>query len=423
MAQNKTKQIKKTVSIVGIGRIGLPLALVLAETGFLVYGIDKDVEHIKLLKRGIMPFIEEGAEGLLKKYLNVGFFPTLEIEYPISHSDYIILTLGTPVDENLNPVLSQIQEAVKEIIPYLKKNQLIILRSTVSPNTTQFIRDFIEKKTNLKTGKDIFIAFCPERVAEGHSLEEIRSIPQIIGGIDSVSAQKADEFFANFVKKRFLTDAVSAELAKLFTNMYRYISFAIPNEFMIIAKKYNRDIFEIIDLVNRDYKRGGLARPGLTSGPCLFKDGFFLINDIPFMELIATSWKIHESMPLFLIQQIKEKTSLKNKKVVILGLAFKAESDDIRESLSFKAKKGFEREQARVFLHDPYVLEYNQRIEDVLQDAEIIFVGTNHKDYYHMDLKKITKLVKPGCLFCDIWNIFKTDKIIFNVEDIKKSQK
>ena len=198
MAERQTSQIKKTVSIIGIGRVGLPLALVLAEENFLVYGIDNNLEYLKLIKRGIMPFIEEGAESLLVKHLNKNFFPTQEIANSISQSDYLILTLGTPVDENLNPVLNQIKDVLEEIMPYLKKGQVLILRSTVSPTTTELIRDLIETKRGFKAGKDIFIAFCPERIAEGRSLKEIRSIPQIIGGVDQISAQKAKEFFLIF---------------------------------------------------------------------------------------------------------------------------------------------------------------------------------------------------------------------------------
>ena len=201
--------------------------------------------------------------------------------------------------------------------------------------------------------------------------------------------------------------------------MYRYINFAIANEFMILAGNWHRDIYQIVDLVNRNYKRGGLALPGLTGGPCLFKDGFFLVGDVPFADLITTSWKINESIPLFLIRQIRNRLKLEGKKSVILGLAFKAEIDDIRESLAFKVKKALERERARVFLHDPYVSGYQNDLDEVLKDADLIFLTTNHAFYKKMDITNVRKLVSRNCVVCDVWNIFKTNKIIFTIKSLE----
>ena len=215
-----------------------------------------------------------------------------------------------------------------------------------------------------------------------------------------------------------VSDDISAELAKLFTNMYRYINFAVANEFMILAGNYHRDIYQIVELVNRNYKRGGLAVPGLTGGPCLFKDGFFLVGDVPFADLIVTSWKINESVPLFLIKKIRERTRLEGKKVVILGLAFKAEIDDIRESLAFKVKKAFERERAKVYLHDPYVPGYQNDLDETLGGADLIFLATNHEYYKKMDRELVRKLVSKACVICDVWNVFETNKIIFTVKSL-----
>ncbi len=406
---------KKKIAILGVGRVGLPLALVFAQEGCQVYGIDVNPQHIATIKKGIMPFIEKGAQKLLKKTLNKKFFPTTNNSV-VSDCDYVILTLGTPVDENMNPSLSQIDNALLSISKYLKPGQLLILRSTVSPRTTEYVANFLNKIPKIKVGKNFYLAFCPERIAEGFAIEELYQIPQIIGGIDKKSSKKAVELFKILKIKYWITDATSAELAKLFTNMYRYISFAIANEFMILACKYNRDIYEIVNLVNRDYKRGGLSMPGLTGGACLFKDGFFLINDIPYTDLISTSWKINEAVPLFLITNIRRRIKLAGKKTVILGAAFKANIDDIRESLSFKVKKALEREGAQVSLHDPLIDKYNADLNKIIKDASLIFIATKH-DYYLKKLKveEIRKIVKKECLVCDVWNIFRTNKIIFNI--------
>ncbi len=411
------KNLKPPVAVVGVGRVGLPLALFLADKGHSVYGIDVDSQKINLLSRMRMPFIEEGSQQLLEKYIGKSFKVTTDFSN-IAKVRVIILTLGTPVDENMNPSLVQIDKALAVARPYLKKGQLLILRSTVSPGTTDYVKAYLEEE-GFKVGQNFYLAFCPERIAEGRSLAELAEIPQIIGGAERNSAQKAADFFKNLGIEVNTSDSVSAELAKLFTNMYRYINFAIANEFMILAGNNHRDIYKIVDLVNRNYKRGGLALPGLTGGPCLFKDGFFLIGDVPFADLIATSWKINESIPLFLIKKVRERTRLQGKKAVILGLAFKAEIDDIRESLAFKVKKALERERARVFLHDPYVAGYQKDLSETLKGADLIFLATNHDFYKKMDITKVRKLVSKTCVVCDVWNVFRTNKIIFTIKSLE----
>jgi UDP-N-acetyl-D-mannosaminuronic acid dehydrogenase len=414
----------KNISVVGIGRVGLPLTLVLADEGDKVFGIGRNQEKINLLNKKIMPFIENGADRLLKKYVNKNLFFTTDYKV-IKESEIIILTLGTPVDENMNPVLDQIDESIEQMMPYLKKNQLIILRSTISPKTTFYVKEKIELKSKFRIGKNLFLAFCPERIAEGKSIVEIKEIPQIIGGVDKISGQKAKIFFEGMGINCVVSDAVSAELAKLFTNMYRYISFAMANEFMVIAENFNRSIYEITNLVNKDYKRGGLVLPGLTGGPCLFKDGFFLINDNPYLDLITASWKINEALPLFILKKLHERVKLHNKKIVILGLAFKPDIDDIRESLSFKIRKALVREHAQVVLHDPYVKDYKQ--QEVLHDlkkalfgAQIVIIATRHKEY-EKKKKEIIKNLNKNTYICDIWNIFGTNKMIFKAGQVKKS--
>lgn len=411
------KSTKTTVSVVGIGRVGLPLALFLAEKGFQVYGLDVDQAKIDIIAKKKMPFMEEGAQQLLEKHANKSLVVSADFTN-ISKSNVIILTLGTPVDENMNPSLVQIDKALSVARPYLKKGQLLILRSTVSPGTTQYVKAYLEDE-GFKVGENFYLAFCPERIAEGKSLIELAQLPQIIGGAEKNSSQKAAEFFKRQGIEVNISDSTSAELAKLFTNMYRYINFAIANEFMILAGNYHRDIYEVVDLVNKNYKRGGLSLPGLTGGPCLFKDGFFLVGDVPFADLITTSWKINESIPLFLIKKVRERAKIQGKKAVILGLSFKAEIDDTRESLAFKVKKALERERAKVFLHDPYVPGYQNDLDQTLKGADVIFLATNHNFYKKLDIKKIRKLVSKNCVVCDVWNIFKTNKIIFTIKSLE----
>lgn len=219
---------------------------------------------------------------------------------------------------------------------------------------------------------------------------------------------------------------MSAELGKLFTNMHRYISFAIANEFMVIAENFNRNIHEITHLVNDGYKRKGLVLPGLSAGPCLFKDGFFLINENPFLDLITASWKVNEALPLFILKKLRERVNFKGKKTTILGLAFKPEIDDIRESLSFKIRKALLREHAKVTLHDPYVKEYRWQpivfdLKQSLKGAQIVVIATRHKEY-EKKKKEIIKYLDKNTYICDIWNIFGTNKMIFKAGLLKMTK-
>jgi len=405
------------VAVVGLGRVGLPLALVFARTGFRVNGIDISEDLLARLLRKEMPFREEGAQELLEQMVGVYFFPSRDISR-IQGCEAIILTLGTPVDEHMNPVLSQVESVVKQIIPYLRSGQLIALRSTVSPGTTEYLGRIIAKHTRLRIGADIFLAFCPERIAEGHSLEEIPEVPQIVGGVDPASTQRATALFQQITKSVLPADARSVELAKLYCNMYRYIDFAIANEFMMIAHQHDRDIYEIIHLVNSGYKRGGLKQPGFTGGPCLYKDGFFLVSKTPFNELISCAWKINETVPAYLIEQIKKVKRIEGSKVSILGLAFKKDIDDTRNSLSFKARKIFHAEGGDVHVHDPFVP--SEPLEQVLEQADIILLAMNHSCYQTLWPERLKTFAKKDAVVCDIWNLCGTGKIIFSLADQRK---
>jgi len=402
--------------IIGIGRVGLPLALVFAEKGFKVIGADIDEARLEKIRQGKMPFIEENAEELLRKNINNNFEVTSNVREAVKKSTVIILTLGTPVDEHMNPVYSQIEKVLETIIPELKENDLLILRSTVSPKTTEYLKKYIEKNTNFKVGENFFLAYCPERIAEGKSIEELKELPQIIGTLDEKSKEKAKEIFDTISPKTLCSDSRSAELAKLYSNMYRYINFAIANEFMIIADKHERDIYEVVNLVNNGYKRGGVKQPGLAAGPCLYKDGFFLVNKIPFPDLITTAWKVNESIPAYLFESVKDKIPSTGGKAAILGLSFKKNIDDKRNSLSFKLKKIIEQEGIDFFVHDPY-LTPTVNLNEKLKDVDVVFFAINHDTYKEIGLEGLKKMLKPSAIICDIWNLFNTGKIIFKISD------
>lgn len=411
------------IAIFGVGRVGLPLALVLADRGFQVTGIDVDPYRISLLKQKIMPFMEEGAQPLLEKHSGGNFqvFSQQHLGRVVSENKIIILTLGTPIDDTYSPDFGGIEDLLRNMVPSIKSGHLIIFRSTLSPGATEQLARQLEEQTKLTIGRNLFLAYCPERIAEGKSVAELVQISQIIGTLDEESAKKTAKIFEKIAPKILFTNPKSAELAKLFCNMYRYIDFAIGNEFMMIAESYGCDIYEILNLVNKDYKRGGLKSPGLTAGPCLVKDGFFLIDKSPYMELVTAAWRLNENIPGYILSRIKtEIKDLHKKKVAILGLAFKKNIDDIRYSLSPKLQRYFLAEGAKVSMHDPFI--DSQPMDDALKGADVVILGINHDVFSSLNTDYLKNLVSDNCLICDIWNILDTGKIIFYLKDFAMKQ-
>lgn len=401
------------VCVVGIGRVGLPLALYLASKGLESRGLDIDAKKVELLKSGRMPFPEDGAAPLLAKTLGKSFFPTTEFS-AVSGVDTIIMTLGTPVDEFLNPDFSQIHSSLEALLPHLQEGQLLILRSTVSPGSTEHIKNYIESKSSYRIGRNFYLAFCPERIAQGKALKELGELPEIVGGIDEASTRKATAFFKTFKDEVYPTTAINAELIKLFTNMYRYINFSIANEFMIISEEWGANIYEITDLANRNYPRGGPRPPGFAAGPCLFKDGFFLLESMPFPDLITAAWKINETIPGYLVQKAKKLKAMRGAKCAILGMAFKANNDDERASLSHKVRKLFQKEMADVHTHD--VFRDGKDFDAHIRDADFLVLATVH-DEYRKPFEYYRKLIKKDAVVIDIWNVFGKNRVIFRCSD------
>ena len=413
---------KTNIAVIGIGRVGLPLALVLADKGYQVLGVDVDQDRLRAINQKKLPFIEEGAQPLLDKYYGNRFMAVYDqLGSSIEKSDIIIITLGTPIDANYTPNFSQILDFFEKACPFLKEGQLIILRSTIAPGVTESVKRLIAIKTNFKVGHDIFLAYCPERIAEGKAVQELSEIPQIIGTLDEKSATLAANVFSKLTKTIHLTDPLSAELAKLYCNIYRYIDFAIGNEFMMIAQQQGANIYEVLKLVNEGYKRAGLKSPGFTAGPCLVKDSFFLLDKSPYLDLMVAAWRINENLPGFLVNTLKEKYgSFVGKKVAILGLAFKKNIDDTRFSLAPKLQNYFLGEGANVMAHDPLVS--SNSIEATLKDADFVVVATNHDQFKNTGLKQIVQLVKESCIVCDVWNLWGINKMMFDLDTLKSNK-
>jgi UDP-N-acetyl-D-mannosaminuronic acid dehydrogenase len=275
------------------------------------------------------------------------------------------------------------------------------------------VAGYVEKRRGLKAGEDVFVAHAPERIAAGRFLEEISTLPCIIGGVGEASTERAAALFEVFGAPIVRTTPVQAELAKIWTNILRYATFALPNLLMMDCESYGANVFEVIDLINRDYPRGGIAKPGLTAGTCLRKDFAFSEerSNAPGM-LLAVS-RVNEAVPLFLVEGVKRRIGgLSSRKVAVLGLTFKRDTDDERDSLSHKLIRLLERELADVAVCDPHAPSPTQPLAEAVHDADVVIVATNHSTFEEpLTLQTIAATAAPECLLVDPWNALRTGQV------------
>ncbi len=386
----------------GAGHVGLPFSVVFADAGKRVVIYDINQASIAMRLKGIPPFKEKGMESLLKKVLDSGNLELSCDPTVISESSIIVITIGTPVDEFLNPVFKDIYNCFEYILDYLSDEQLVILRSTVYPGTTDRLCKWLELR-----GKKPHIAFCPERVVEGRAIEEIQCLPQIISGTSAESEEKAIEFFQTINVEVVCLSPIEAEFAKLFTNAYRYISFAISNQFFIIANSAGLDYDKILKGIKYHYRRmDALSGAGFTAGPCLFKDTMQL-NSFAKNEFVLgqAAMNINEGLVLYIIDRLKTKYNLPETSFGLLGMAFKSESDDIRSSLSYKLKKYLVYHSKDVYTTDPYVTVDKNLISlsETIEKSDVLILCVPHPEY------KEIACTKP---IVDIWGHLGNGSII-----------
>jgi UDP-N-acetyl-D-mannosaminuronic acid dehydrogenase len=396
------------VSIIGLGRIGLPLALSFADRGLKVLGIDKDPDRLEAVREGRMPFKEPGTDELLA---SVAGSDRLELSSRVvdaARAEHIVITLGTPSFSHIEIDIRDIRSALDDLLPVLEPGHTLILRSTVAPGTTEFVAGYLAKQRGFAIGQEVFVAHAPERIAAGRFVDEISTLPCIVGGVGEASGDKVARLFEVFGAPIVQTTPAQAELAKIWTNIVRYTQFALPNLLMMDCEKHDANVFEVIDLINEDYPRGGIARPGLTAGTCLRKDFAFSEERSNSPGMLLAVSRVHESVPLFLIEGMKRRLqTLEGKKVCVLGLAFKADTDDERDSLAHKLVRMLERELADVAVHDPVVAAPTSTFDEAILDADVIVVATNHSEYSRPEtLGAIIDSAHRECLVVDPWNAF-----------------
>ena len=384
--------------VTGMGRVGLPLAVSFALKGVKVVGVEKRPETLNLLTNTKnVPFMEKNLEKALEaaiKSKNLSFAQYNQFSF--KKSPIIILTVGTPLKENLSPDMSQVNEAIERICKDADEDSIIILRSTLVPGTTE--KSVMSRIR--KSGKSLHVAVCPERIMEGKALEEVTRLPEIVGTDDECIGNLVRELFLllNDQKEIKITDTKTAEAAKIFTNVYRYVTFALANEFALISEKLGIDSREAISLANNKYHRSSIPMPGPAAGPCLRKDGLFLSN-ISVLNLIKVAWLLNESIPLHIIDTIENRYgSIYGKVVGVLGRSYKSNIDDERDSPAVKLIEELNMKGATVKSFDPHSRTNLHTLKQVLE-SEIVILIVNHSYFDRIT----TSMLSKAKLIYDAW--------------------
>ncbi len=391
-----TGQWRSDVTVLGgCGHVGLPLGLAFADAGLQVVLFDTNLAAVDRVRSGKMPHLEPGAPEVLTRTLGNGTL-TASAEPPsVAESEHLVIVVGTPVDEHLNPDPQAVVSAIEAVADELSDGQLLVLRSTVFPGVTRLVERLIER-----IGKAIDVAFCPERIAEGKAMEELHSLPQIVAARTDRAYDRAAALFGHLTSSIVRVEPEEAELAKLFTNSYRYIKFAAANQLYMMANDFGLDYERIRRAVIEDYPRAAdLPGPGFAAGPCLLKDTMQLaaFNNNNF-ALGQASMQINEGLPLYLVSRMAARFDLDTMSVGILGMAFKGESDDNRSSLSYKLKRVLKVRAREVLTTDPFVQVDGSLspLEQVLEQSDLVIIGAPHRIYADIS---ITQPV------VDIWNL------------------
>ena len=383
------------VIVGGLGHVGLPLGIVFADKGLKVCLCDIDKNKADMVKKGKMPFIEYGAEPLLKKAIENGNLAVSLSDNIVSEARYVIVAIGTPVDEYLNPKTRQFLEFFLNIKKYLHKDQIIIIRSTVYPHTCRQILNLL--------GDGWHIAYCPERIVQGYSIKELKELPQIVAGLSDKSIKETSKLFSIITPKIIEASMGEAELVKLFSNAWRYIQFAVTNQFYMISKNFGVDYDKVRYAMMEGYGRAAtLPTAGFAAGPCLLKDTMQLsaFNSNNFL-LGHAAMMINEGLPNFLVDELRKKYDLSKTKVGILGMAFKADIDDIRDSLSYKLGKILRFHGAKVYYSDEYAKDPTfVSKEALIKESDIIIIGVPHSAYKGLEIPKKAEVV-------DLWGVIK----------------
>jgi UDP-N-acetyl-D-mannosaminuronic acid dehydrogenase len=386
---------RDVVVIGGCGHVGLPLAVALADRGASVAVYDIDPVAVAQVGRGVLPFDEPGAGQVLERSVSGGRLVATADPGVVATAEHVVVVIGTPVDEHLNPDQQAIPRALAGCSEYLRDGQLLILRSTVYPGVTALVEKMVAR-----LGRSIDVAFCPERIAEGKAMTELFELPQIISARKDVVFERAAALFGLLTSRQVRMSPEEAELAKLFTNVWRYIKFATANQLYMIANDRGLDFERIRQGLTADYPRAAdLPAAGFAAGPCLLKDTMQLaaFNNNNF-AIGHTAMAINEGLPLYLVDRLSRRYDLESMAVGILGMAFKGGSDDTRSSLAYKLKRILAFATDAVYCTDPHVTTDASLLPlgDVVEKSDLLIIAAPHQEYATLDTSKPV---------VDIWNI------------------
>lgn len=368
------------VVVGGCGHVGLPLGLAFASRGLRAAVYDINEAAVDQVSSGGMPFDEPGASQVLGQVLRNGTFQASADPEILSRASAVVIVIGTPIDRHLNPEALEVPGEIAKLTKHLVDGQLLVLRSTLYPGVTSMVERQLSE-----AGRRIDVAFCPERIAEGKAMVELFSLPQLVSGRTEEARSRAAELFRHLTNEIVELMPEEAELAKLFTNTWRYIKFATANQLFMIANDFGLDYSKIRDALAQNYPRAqDLPGAGLAAGPCLLKDTMQLaaFNNNQF-TLGHSAMLINEGLPLYTVAKLEERFKLSQLTVGILGMAFKAESDDIRSSLSYRLKRILAFKAKRVLCTDPYVTIDPDLtpLEEVLRGSDLLVIGAPHRQY------------------------------------------
>jgi UDP-N-acetyl-D-mannosaminuronic acid dehydrogenase len=374
-----TATVSDVAVVGGCGHVGLPLAIAFASRGASVVIYDINEEAVATVNGGRLPFMEPGAQEPLESALAAGRLVASTDPAIVADAAVVVVVVGTPVDQHLNPDPHTVSKAIAQCAPYLRDGQLLVLRSTIYPGVTAHV-----EKTIARLGLALDVVFCPERIAEGRAMIELFELPQIVGARTERGRQRAAALFARLTPRIIDLTPEEAELAKLFTNTWRYLKFAAANQFYVMANDNGLDFARIREAVMQDYPRAAdLPGAGFAAGPCLFKDTMQLaaFSDNSFV-LGHSAMLVNEGLPLYLVSRMEQRWPLPEMRVGLLGMAFKADSDDIRSSLSYKMKRILEFRAREVLCTDPYVVDPRFcPLDKVLAEADLLVIGAPHREY------------------------------------------
>ena len=386
----------------GCGHVGLPLAIAFAGRGAQVGICDISAAAVGMVNEGQMPFAEPGADDVLKQVIAEGRLTASTDPSVVGTAEHVIVVIGTPVDEHLNPDQGAVLRAIEECARFMRDGQVLILRSTVYPGVTALVEQLVAG-----LGLDVDVAFCPERIAEGKAMTELFDLPQIVSSRTQRGSDRASALFARLTGTIVPMAPEEAELAKLFTNTWRYIKFATANQLYMMANDRGLDFDRIRQGLMLDYPRAAdMPGAGFAAGPCLFKDTLQLaaFNNNNF-ALGHTAMIINEGLPLYLVHRLEQRFDLSAMTVGILGMAFKASSDDTRSSLSYKLKRILTFKAREVLCTDPYVTTDPglRPLGEVLARSDLLIIGAPHPEYADL----VTD--KPAA---DIWNVLQKGVLV-----------